>query len=480
MSLTLWTKGISITSMAIVAVCAFLLADDELNVRHARAQLRAQWQPAQSASRALIEDERSATAALAAYQAAPSPSAHARAATAVRALQDRAMRMPIPAADPDLTALDRANRTAIEAWLSQRAAPILQRGTPLAVASDPEGDMQRASGLVDRALAERATQTLATVNHTNALLRQTLLIESLLLVALLVLLVLGIRRRVLRPLLRLREDLDRSAGHLAHVITPRGPTEIAAVARDAEHMRRSLIREHDLSDQATAALEQAAPLAVAVRGELDRHDAEVPGVLGFHRPIEGVVAGDWWWAGRRADGARVLALADVSGHGVAAGMLALESRTLATAALQAGAAPVAVAEQLGRRTFRPGMFLSLFVCVVHDGTIDYCSAGHPFAAVVDAQAGAVALPPTGPVISTLGGAWHSAAVELPGHAAVVAASDGLLEPVPDADFLQLVWRAWHRAHAQTEECMEQILGQARELVGEWDDDVTVIIATPNR
>lgn len=384
--------------------------------------------------------------------------------------------MSLPAADPDLTALDQASRTAVDTWLSRRAAPILQHRPPLSGASDPEGDMERASGLVEHALEQRAFEPLETLSHTNALLRQTLLVESILLAALVAVLLLGIRARVLRPLLRLRQDLDRSTGHLAHVITPRGPAEIAAVARDAERMRRSLIREHDLSDQATAALEQAAPLAVAVRAELDRHDAEVPGVLGFHRPIEGVVAGDWWWAGRRADGARILALADVSGHGVTAGMLALESRTLVTAALQAGTAPVAVAEELAKRTFQPGMFLSLLMCVVHDGTIDYCSAGHPFAAVVDIRAGAVPLAPTGPVISTLGGVWHSAEVQLPVHGALVAASDGLLEPAPDADFLLIASRAWRGARGQTDECLEQILGQARELAGEWDDDVTVLIA----
>jgi hypothetical protein len=72
--------------------------------------------------------------------------------------------------------------------------------------------------------------------------------------------------------------------------------------------------------------------------------------------------------------------------------------------------------------------------------------------------------------------WHSAEVQLPVHGALVAASDGLLEPAPDADFLLIASRAWRRARGQTDECLEQILGQARELAGEWDDDVTVLIA----
>ena len=474
LSLTLWSKSMTAASIAVIAACGFLLIDDELNARAARVLLQEQWLPNEAATRLLLAAERTAVAAVADYQSDPSQHTHDRAESAVRALRDSSHRLQ--SAPAPLSALEEAARSAIDSWVEQRATPILRNDLP-GTGGNSSAAMKSATEGVEQKIAQHAVELQETVNHTNALLRITVLIQSALLILLLTLLMLGMRTRVLGPLTRLRRDLERSAHHWAHVITPRGPAEIAAVAIDAEHMRRSLIHEHDASDQATQALEQAAPLTIAMRSELDRHDADITGVLGFHRPIEGVVAGDWWWAGEREDGTRVIALADISGHGVNAGMLALESRTLTTAALQAGMSLTVIAKQLSLRSMRPGMFLTLFMCELKAGALTYCSAGHPFAAICGVGGNVQELPPTGPVISALGGSWETREISLPSTSALITASDGLLEAAGDSHFLLVASQAWSRSAGRPSECLEQVLGQSRELSGQWADDVTVVIAS---
>ncbi|MDP2014340.1 MAG: PP2C family protein-serine/threonine phosphatase, partial [Actinomycetota bacterium] len=210
-----------------------------------------------------------------------------------------------------------------------------------------------------------------------------------------------------------------------------------------------------------------------------RHDQEVSGIIGYHRPIEGVIAGDWWWAGDAGDGVRAFAVADVSGHGVSAGMLALESRTLVTSALMHLQSPEVICSQLASRRHAPGMFLTLFIGILQGGTLTYCSAGHQDAAIVSRH-GALELPSTGPIISDLGGYWRLGKVGLAEDSAVLIATDGLLEHAPSASFSLLAQHMWVKSGGQSAECMELLLAQAREQSALWQDDVTVMIATPNR
>ena len=104
--------------------------------------------------------------------------------------------------------------------------------------------------------------------------------------AIIVILVLGaflMRRWVLAPVNRLRERMRRVAGgDLDQEVLVDGPEEVAAIARDAENMRRRIVAELDATRGATEALPQHSPV---VSGAARR--ARRP-----HRPR--------WWAASRS------------------------------------------------------------------------------------------------------------------------------------------------------------------------------------
>ncbi len=478
LSLTTWSRGAVVASMSLVAVCGFLVVDDELNARKARAELADFWLPARTMNRDLLAAERSAERSLADLLATPNVHSHTAAVLAVTQLRSTLDNARTPQGDPPLMSLALASRTAATKWLESHADAFSSASTreEQMRSLNFQRALMRATDAHLVALNLGASNVRQSLNHTNTVLRMTAIIETLLLIGLLSLLIFGLRFKVLSPLTRLREDLERSSRHIAHVIRPSGPREISDVAHDAESLRRSLIHEQDVRDEATQALVQSSPLTIAVRAELDRHDKPVPGILGFHRPVEGVIAGDWWWAGERPDGARVFAIADVSGHGVTAGMLALESRTLVTAALAAGDAPAVVCRQLAKRQLPRGMFLTLFIGELNGQSFTYCSAGHPYAAVVSTT-DVHELTTTGPIISGLAGNWEVIELALAEDCAVVIATDGLLESSPASSFPEIAHGSWARARANEHECLELLIGRAREESDHWTDDVTVMITT---
>lgn len=479
LSLRFWSRGAAIASVTLVAVCGFLIVDDELNARRARAELHDFWQPARELNKELLQAEKTAEASIATFLATPSTRSHANAERSVAQLQATLINARLPQGDPELMTLALASGNEARSWLDHGAAAIAAASPNAGQVSilNSERALTHTTGIRLADLNFGAADVRQSLSHTNSVLRITAVVETLLLIALLSLLIFGLRLRVLAPLTRLRDDLDRSSRHLAHAIRPTGPAEIAAVAHDAESLRRSLIHELDVSDHATQALTQSSPLTVAVRAELDRHDQTVKGVFGFHRPAEGVIAGDWWWAGEDHRGAQLFAIADVSGHGVHAGMLALESRTLVTSALTKGDSPEVICQDLAARSFESGMFLTLFVGTLRGDTLTYCSAGHQDAVLVSPFQAQV-LPTTGPIISALGGDWELGFADLAHNSALIAATDGLLDHAPQSDFTLLGQRAWRTSGRQASECLELVLSQAREQSTQWSDDVTVVIITP--
>jgi serine/threonine protein phosphatase PrpC len=83
------------------------------------------------------------------------------------------------------------------------------------------------------------------------------------------------------------------------------------------------------------------------------------------------------------------------------------------------------------------------------------------------------------VVSALGGSWSVERSQLTPNMALILATDGLLEQAADADFAQLASQAWTESKGQARECLDLLVGQAREQSQDWPDDVTVMIATPN-
>ena len=465
-------------SAGLIAVCGFLIVDDELHARKTRADLVNFWLPARTMNRALLNAEQSVNSSLASHLQAPDDPDSASFDSALAHLQETLDGMSLAQGEARLMPMALASRDEARTWLAKTADAVrdpLPRAAKDALVNSGSALISSTRARLS-ALNAGAVQARQSLGHTDAVLRLTALIETLLLICLLALLILGLRFGVLSPLVRLREDLERSARHIAHAIKPSGPREISAVAHNAESMRRSLIQEQDASEHAAQALAQSSPLIVALHDELDRHDQEVGGIVGFHRPVEGVIAGDWWWAGADDSGRRMFAIADVSGHGVPAGLLALESRTLVTSGLMRGDRPDAICRQLAGRSFNPGMFLTLFIGVMREGSLDYCSAGHQEAAIVGVHR-AEALPTTGPIISALGGRWQLGRAQITHDHVLVLATDGLLDKAPETSLATLAQSAWRRSASSPRELLQLLLADARERSDDWNDDVTLIIAS---
>ena len=312
--------------------------------------------------------------------------------------------------------------------------------------------------------------------RTKLILRISVVVESLLVIALVFITLRGISTRVQQPLQRLRADLRISTRDHEHVIASTGPTEIVDVAVDAEFLRRALVNQIDVSTQMVQALTLEAPATNAIRRALDRERDHVSGVTGYCRPIEGVIAGDWWWAAQRKDGSRVLAIADISGHGVQAGMMAIESRAIVATALASHVPLAEIPYGLARHRWESGMFLTLFLAILEHDAIEYCSAGAPFASLIRPN-GIRSLSPTGPVISNLQGEWTSLRLTISDQELLISATDGLVDNMPEDQLLSALQREMLLQQGDPDHMLGALLADVSRTGTTWADDVTVILAT---
>jgi serine phosphatase RsbU (regulator of sigma subunit) len=205
-------------------------------------------------------------------------------------------------------------------------------------------------------------------------------------------------------------------------------------------MRRRIVAELDASRAASEALSQHSPVVSLLRQELTSHPrAEANGlqISGMVLSAEGVLAGDWWEALRRPDGSTALILADVSGHGAEAGLVAFAFKQRITALLdtdlELGRA-FALAAQ--RNETDHERFLSCLVVVVDPERqrLSWINAGHPSALVVDRQNRDIVteLSPTGPLISSVTSGWTVSSTLFGPDDMLLACTDGVLE-ARDAD-----------------------------------------------
>jgi hypothetical protein len=312
--------------------------------------------------------------------------------------------------------------------------------------------------------------------RTKRTLRLSVVIESLLLIALVAITLRGLTTRVRQPLNHLRADLHRAREDHDHVIRPVGPLEIVDVALDTEHLRRTLVSQIDIATQYAQALTLEAPAMNALRNALDREHDPVPGIVSYCRPVEGVIAGDWWWTAQRKDGSRVLAIADVSGHGVHAGVMAIESRAIVATALASYVPLGEIAYGLARHRWASGMFLTLFMAVLTADELEYCSAGAPFAGLISSR-GSQILRPTGPVISNLQGQWSSRRLSFEHDSILLSATDGLVEVLSEEQIVSEVQRVLPLRGRDPEEILKAVVSTTRQRETHWSDDLTVILAT---
>ncbi|MGZ4776424.1 MAG: PP2C family protein-serine/threonine phosphatase [Oryzihumus sp.] len=341
----------------------------------------------------------------------------------------------------------------------------------------------------------RHSDATRSVREANAVLARVITASAVLLV----LLVLGagllLRRWVLHPIAALRASMRRVAeGHLDEPIEALGPPEVAAIGTDAESMRRRILDEVDAARAAGAALAQHSPVVAGLRAELAaRSGGSLPGVTlaGALRPAEGVLAGDWWDAVRRPDGTVVVLLADVSGHGADAGLVAARFKHRLTALLhtrlELDEAFATAAEDLGGDDER---FLSCLVIAVDPltGTLRWINAGHPPAVIVQRHRtglGARELGPTGPLLSSVSSGWQVERTTLEPTELLLAFTDGVSEArrgheAGSAEFgTDGVLTALGGLGAWSPDvAVAEILEAVRQHADNWHrDDVTVVALT---
>ncbi|MDZ7576750.1 MAG: PP2C family protein-serine/threonine phosphatase [Candidatus Nanopelagicales bacterium] len=297
-------------------------------------------------------------------------------------------------------------------------------------------------------------------------------------------------RWVLAPLNDLSIEIRdvASSGHHHRPIAPSGPTELAAVGRDAESMRRQLVSEIDEARSAREALEQRAPIVAAIRDELSSTtDRRVPGITvhGEVHAAEGVLAGDWWDSVALPDGGMALIVTDVSGHGPRAGVVAMRLKHMLAMIMAAGWGP-AEALTMAARNFSedPSQFATLaIVCVdPSKGLVRWGNAGHPPPLLHHADGSTTELGRTGPLLSWLGGPWSASETTIRPGDLLLVYSDGLVEShdsaggqLETAGLLALVERMRGGATSPAE-IASRILAGARSRSVDWQrDDVTLAV-----
>lgn len=238
-------------------------------------------------------------------------------------------------------------------------------------------------------------------------------------------------RVAFRPLQRLHHDVRAvTEGRLDQPISAQGPIELASLGRDTEAMRRRLQQDVDELRQLRQALDEHSPLEGLVQSELESSDDELElSVAARLLPAEGVLAGDWHDAWAVDSDHVALALVDVSGHGPAAGLMALRIKHLISPPFRMGLSPGEaldwMVDQLGELDERCATAIVVDIDLT-TGRCRYANAGHPAGTLVHGRH-VTRLPPTGPLISALGGSWATREIQPTAGDLLVLITDGLTE-----------------------------------------------------
>lgn len=392
-----------------------------------------------------------------------------------------------------------AVRAAQQSWVTNDAEPTLQLMEA--------GDRSDAARATNRPRAWQSfDEMLATTtdfrdgiqaaraearDRTNAFTRQLGLWLALLAVLVLAALAgafVAVNSWVVQPLLAIRRDLASAAvGAHTHPISPTGPPELAAVALDAENLRRSLVAEIDEARAARSGLAQSAPLVSELRSVfLPAQEPTITGlsVAGTSSSAEGVLSGDWWDMFEVSGGRLAVVIGDTSGHGTSATLTALRIRDLVRAALKAQTSP-RIAAQMAASTFdNDDNFVTMFIAVIDPGTssMTFVNSGHQPAVIVTHDKTVRLCEGTGPLLSNLGGSWEEQV--LPFHVGDVflAFTDGLIEghgpggsDIDPQDLARIVKAMDAPIRRDAPEVLSRVISAVRERADNWQrDDMTVV------
>lgn len=233
-------------------------------------------------------------------------------------------------------------------------------------------------------------------------------------------------------------------------------------------------------------------LVAASALQADMWPGALPAIPGFDcaaasLPARGV-GGDFYDAFAMADGTWGLLLGDVSGKGVAAGLVATSVQgRVYTAARHAGMPPAALAAALNADVFAStqGQRYATLVYGCLDARsrrLQLVNAGHPAPIVFERGGGTVLLHSSGPALGLMDTAsFETLDVALPPDSAFVAFSDGVVEALDadDAEFgadrVEALVAAERQAPAAA--ICAALLGAVRRHRGprQHQDDVTVMV-----
>jgi sigma-B regulation protein RsbU (phosphoserine phosphatase) len=320
-------------------------------------------------------------------------------------------------------------------------------------------------------------------------LRLTFWTVTAVLVGLVVVTGLLLRRWVLVPVTQLRTSMRVVAeGDLRSPVVASGPDEVEAIGLGAEAMRRRIVAELENARAAAEALEQDSPAVAGLMRELESTSSElVRGVevRGVVRPAEGVLAGDWWDALPLPGGRTAVVVADVSGHGAEACLVAARFKQRLTALLQAGIEPLEAFEvSVDDLDLEEERLLSCVVAVLAPQwrRVQWLNAGHPGALLLRRADGDLTghpLGPTGPVVGLPGARWTLEETWVGVNDMLLLMTDGITE-ARDASDRELgvagVLDSLRRGQARTpERVVEEVVDTVRRFaVDQRRDDLTCV------
>jgi len=194
----------------------------------------------------------------------------------------------------------------------------------------------------------------------------------------------AVGKRLMRPLVRLEEDMQIVAGgDLAHRTVAQRNDEIGALAHAFDAMTQSLA-EAQQRERETAASRHQMTVAGEVASSL--FPAHLPAIEGFdlagHHEASGTLSGDYYDVLELPGGRVGLLVGSASGTGVPAAMVMAMARSFIAAVARDQADPGAILRQVNALLsgdLRRGMYVTVLLAVLDPGeaSLSIANAGHP-------------------------------------------------------------------------------------------------------
>jgi CHASE3 domain sensor protein len=376
----------------------------------------------------------------------------------------------------------------VQPELAARRANDEQRADQLVLAGTSKATfdtLRTRLSTLQTAVSSRRTRALDTQSRDTETLIIALIVAASTALAAVLVLVLASRRWVLRPIAGLGTALhDVHAGSLDSPVAVVGPSEFRALAGDADAMRQRLVQEIEVASRATEGLAQQAPVVLDIRAALAADGVPMPGLdlFGVVATAEGELAGDWWELVTIGPARQILIIADVSGHGAPAGLLAVRLKSVVLAALSLGTPPQEVIRTAATQVFAacPDKFATLALLDIDlaEGTVAWTNAGHPGPLLITADGSIRTLDATGSLVNPIADAWTTESAPFRPGDLLVAYSDGLSE-ARDGDSTEFGLARIADAIAADAGAEQVVTGVLAALAGHSDtrrqlDDVTLV------